>query len=121
MLKVSLALFVLALVVVGRANDAYAGTSPSMNCAIGPQERIFGKTKWLLYGCEGAKAAVLVSAEGNPALPFYFFVLRESNSYKISGEGTGDKLASGAALKDLKRLTPEALADLVRAASMPKR
>jgi hypothetical protein len=93
----------------------------SQQCAIGPQERTFGQTTWLLYGCDGATAAALVSAKGNPAAPFYFFIFRDGGGYRIYGEGVGDKNASDAAMRDLKSLPGEALARLVLEAQSPKR
>lgn len=83
-------------------------------------EKTFGHTKWLLYGCNDAKTAVIVSAEGNPAAPFYFIVFREADNYRLYGEGTGSKTASGAALKELQALSGAALANLVSEANRPK-
>lgn len=97
------------------------GQAPSQQCAIGPQERSFGKTKWLLYGCDGATAAALVPAKGNPAAPFFFLVFRDGASYRIYGEGLGDKNATGAAMEELKSLPGEALAQLVLEAQALKR
>jgi len=97
------------------------GQAPSQKCSIGPQEKSFGKTKWLLYGCTGATAAALVPAKGNPAAPFFFLVFRDGASYKIYGEGLGDKNATGAAMEDLKSLPGEALAQLVLEAQAPNR
>lgn len=97
------------------------GQAPSQKCAIGPQEKTFGKTKWLLYGCDGATSAVLVPAKDNPAAPFFLLVFRDGASYKIYGEGLGDEKATGAAMEDLKSLPGEALAQLVLEAQAPKR
>jgi hypothetical protein len=87
------------------------------SCTVGPSEKFFGKTKWLLYGCNDGVTAVIVSAEANPASPFYFMVFREADSYRIYGEGTGSKSASDAALKDLQALSGKALGNLVREAN----
>ncbi len=92
----------------------------SKSCTIGPTEKVFGKTKWLLYGCNDATTAVIASAEGNPASPFYFIVFREADKYTIYGEGTGSKTASAAALKDLQAMSGTALAGLVSEAARPK-
>lgn len=120
MIRVSTAILILAIA-FGGCVDANAGISAAtMNCAIGPQKRIFGKQEWLLYGCVGATAAVLVTPNGSPAFPFYFAIFRDRDGYRIVGEGTGNKNASDAALKDLKELTAEALADLICVAGKPK-
>jgi len=97
------------------------GQPPSQQCAIGPQEKMFGQTKWLLYGCDGATAAALVPAKGNPAAPFFFLIFRDGTGFKIYGEGIGDKNASGAAMSDLKSLPGEALAQIVTDAQTPRR
>ena len=103
---------------------ASAGEEPtqggaSKSCTVGPKEKIFGKTKWLLYGCNDATTAVLVSAEGNPAGPFYFIVFRDADNYRVYGEGTGSKTASAAALRDLQAMSSTALAGLVSEATRP--
>lgn len=97
------------------------GQPPSQQCAIGPQEKIYGKTQWLLYGCDGAAAAALVPAKGNPAAPFFFIIFRDGANYKIYGEGLGDKKVSGAVMEELKSLPGEALAQLVLEAQAPRR
>lgn len=89
------------------------GQAPSAKCAIGPQERTYGQTKWLLYGCEGIKAATLVPAKGNPAAPFFFLVFHDEGKYKIYGEGIGDKKTSDAAMRDLENLSAVALAKMI--------
>jgi len=86
--------------------------SESKSCTAGPAKKTFGGTRWLLYGCNDATSAVIVSDEGNPAAPFYFFVFREAGQYRIVGEGTGSKAASGAALKELQAMSGKALAGL---------
>jgi hypothetical protein len=93
------------------AFGASADEEPTQTRA--PTEKIFGKTKWLLYGCGDAVTAVLVSAQGNPASPFYFVVFRDADGYTVYGEGTGSKIASSAALKDLQGMSGTALAELV--------
>jgi len=87
-------------------------TGASKSCTAGPAKKTFGGTKWLLYGCNDATSAVIVSDEGNPAAPFYFFVFREGGNYRIVGEGTGSKAASGAALRELQGLSGRGLANL---------
>lgn len=110
----------LLLVIYGLAFGE-EGQAPSQQCAIGPQEKTFGQTKWLLYGCDGATAAALVPAKGSPAAPFFFIVFREGANYKIYGEGLGDKKVTGAVMEELKSLPSEALAQLVMEAQAPRR
>jgi hypothetical protein len=111
----------LILFLAGTLNAA-AGEGPNergaaQDCTVGPTEKTFGQTKWLLYGCNDATTAVIVSAPGNPASPFYFVVFRNAGGYRIQGEGTGSKTATSAALKDLQAMSDTALADLARKAA----
>jgi hypothetical protein len=101
--------------------EGQEGSVPSQNCTIGPQERTYGKTKWLLYGCDGGSAAVIVPTKGNPAAPFFFLVFRDGGSIRIYGEGVGNKNASDAAMRELKSLPGEALEKVLLDAQSSKR
>lgn len=103
------------------AGEGFIKEGPSKSCTVGPTEKIFGKTKWLLYGCNDKTTAVIVSAEGNPASPFVFIVFRDAGTYRVYGEGTGSQTASAAALKDLQAMSGTGLAGLVSDAAGPKR
>ena len=103
-------LFVVALV------DARSEASERpQRCEMGPIERTLGGTEWLVYGCEDRKSFVVLSAEGNPAMPFYFVVTEIGGKLTIRGEGTGSKTASDAAGKELEMLidSREAVATLL--------
>ena len=56
---------------------------------------------------------MLVSARGNPAMPFVFFFYVKNGSYHIYGEGAGNKEASGAALGELQKLTEPDIENLI--------
>jgi hypothetical protein len=105
--------FFFAVTLGAAAAEDPVATGESKSCTVGPAKKTFGGTKWLLYGCNDATSAVIVSGAGNPAAPFYFFVFREAGNYRIVGEGAGSKAASGAALKELQALSGKALANLV--------
>jgi hypothetical protein len=83
-----------------------ASSQPSANvsCKIGPVTKTYGGTKWLVYACDDKKSLVVVTAPGNPAMPFYFFFYPDSGGYHLHGEGTGDKKLTDAAYKDLAAL-----------------
>ena len=95
----------LALTTVAVANQ-------NLNCKIGPTEKSFGGTKWLVYGCDDKASVVVVTAPGNPAMPFYFFFQRDGGGYHLHGEGTGDKKFTDAAYRDLSALTDSDIAAL---------
>lgn len=92
-----------------------APSPPPMECKTGPVSRTFGGTEWIVYSCDDQSSMVLVSARGNPAFPFYFLLTREVETYRIEGEGTGDKKASDAAVGDLSKLGLTGFAALLAA------
>jgi len=81
-----------------------APAEPQMKCEVGPINRMFGGTPWLVYSCDDQSSMVVVSAPGNPAMPFYFFLKIDSGAYKIIGEGAGVKSKSDAAARDIQKL-----------------
>lgn len=83
-----------------------ANAASPLKCDIGPVTKVFGAVPWLVYSCNDPTSVVLVSAPGNPAMPFYFSFSLEGGAYKLRGEGTGSKAATDAALKDLQALSP---------------
>ena len=121
MLKTVLLVLLYASILGAASVKAQEGSAPSQKCAIGPQERMYGQTKWLLYGCDGGSAAAIVPAKGNPAAPFFFLLFRDGGGIKIYGEGVGDKNASDAAMKELKNLAGAALEKVLLDAQSPKR
>lgn len=92
-------------------SGAYAG---SLHCDVGPITKTFGSVPWLLYSCSDGKSLVVVSAPGNPAMPFYFFLSPQGSGYSLHGEGTGAKSVTDAALKELQTLRPKDIAVLIR-------
>jgi len=87
--------------------------APNLHCDVGPVSRVFGGTDWLVYSCDDRHSMVVVSAEKNPAAPFYFLLKPLANSYHVSGEGNGSKQASDAAGDELSRMTPADFAKLL--------
>ena len=88
-------------------------TAAPLQCDIGPITREFGSVPWLLYSCDDGKSLVVMSAPESPAAPFYFIFSPEGRGYHLSGEGTGSKSLTDAALKDLKALSDADIAGLV--------
>jgi hypothetical protein len=58
----------------------------------------------MVYSCNDENSFVVVSAEGNPAMPFYFISTIRGGSRTLQGEGNGDKVASSAAYDELLKL-----------------
>lgn len=95
------------------AEPQQATSAPPMKCETGPIRRTFGGTQWIVYSCNDHASMVVVSAPGNPASPFVFFLKPIGGSYTVSGEGNGDKNASDAAGDALAKMTPVEFADLL--------
>ena len=97
-----------------------AVATESLKCEAGPLTKVFGKAPWLVYGCDDGRSVIVVSAPGNPAMPFYFMFSPDKSGYRLVGEGTGSKDASAAALTELKRLTQSEVMALGAAARSKK-
>ena len=95
------------------AGGGHAADAPTLKSEVGPVTNRYGGTDWLVYSCEDKGSLVIVTAPGNPAVPFYFFYLHSGKGYELHGEGTGDKRSTDAALNDLKNLSEDQITSLV--------
>jgi hypothetical protein len=80
-------------------------TTTSLQCEIGPLKKTYGKTSWLVYSCSDKTTLVIVSAPGNPAMPFYFSYHWKQGAYLLTGEGLGNQQFTSAALNELEKLS----------------
>lgn len=99
-------------------SSAFGAEQPSQNCDVGPLTKTYGKTQWLVYSCnndkaEGKAMLVVVSAPGNPAMPFYFLFSIKDGGYHLYGEGTGDKKVTDAAFSELQQLSEAEITKLI--------
>ena len=85
----------------------------TLSCEEGPVTKLFGGSEWLVYGCADKSSLVLVSAPHSQASPFVFFLHATDEEVQIHGEGTGDKLATEQAYKELKVISPLMLKALI--------
>ena len=90
-----------------------AATPGQLKCEIGPLDKTYGMTQWLVYGCTDDRTAVIVSAPGNPAFPFVFAFVANEKGYRLYGEGTGRKDATEAAFNELKALSEKDIVTLI--------
>lgn len=97
------------LIVSGKSN----ADQNAMKCETGPVKKIFGNTSWLVYSCTDNNTVVVVSDTGNPAMPFHFTFYKKEDGYHLSGEGTGNKLASSAAYAELSKLSESTIKQLI--------
>ena len=95
---------------------AAAAVEEPLNCGFGPLEQTLGGTDWQVYACSDDRSTVAISAPGNPAMPFYFFMTIKDSELSITGEGNGDKSTTKQALEDLENLSESAYWQLHRGA-----
>lgn len=90
-----------------------ASAAPKLKCVTGPVAKQYGKTPWLVYGCEDGKSVLVVSAPANKAVRFRFTFIADEDGYALHGEGQGDKKVTDAAYQDLNSLSESDIAALV--------
>ena len=92
---------------------AFGADQQPGKCDVGPLHKTYGKVHWLVYSCTTDKNVVIVSAPGSPAMPFVFCFCMAEGSYRLYGEGTGNKELTDAAFKDLQQFTAQDIAGLI--------
>ena len=81
----------------------FAASEP-LTCDVGAVSKTYGETAWTVSSCSDGKSLVVVSAPGNPAMPFYFMITYVDGVRSMYGEGNGSKEASTAAGDELSEL-----------------
>ncbi len=100
---------------VAAAANAQGPSEPRITCDRGPLgTKTFGGYPWDLYGCSDNRSVAVVTASGNPAMPFYFLFAEKNGQYQLSGEGTGRPEFTRKAYDDLRRLTQQDIQALVK-------
>ncbi len=93
-------------------------SAQQMKCEIGPVAKTYGSTQWLVYSCDDAKTVVVLSAPGNPAMPFYFMFSPTNSGHQLNSEGTGDKNSTASAFSELKQLSENDILALINETKM---
>lgn len=104
----------LALTLLSSLGQEQEAPPEPLQCTAGPIQRSFGGTEWLTYGCADERTLIVVSAPGNPAMPFVFTLSKAEGGVRISGEGNGDRRATAPAFEDLKKVSSENLDQMLR-------
>ena len=86
-----------------------------LSCNVGPVHIELAATKWQVTSCNDGQSLVFATMKGNPAMPFMFFVKRDGDEAKISGEGNGSKEYTSKAFEELKSMRGRQFEDLVQA------
>jgi len=94
--------YLLILIFLIPINNAFG--EQSMQCDIGPIDKVYGKSKWFVNSCPDNITLVIYSYPESPASPFYFMFYKKEGKYNLYGEGTGDKNYTGAAREELSKL-----------------
>ena len=64
------------------AARAQGPSDPRITCDRGPfATRNYGGYPWDLYGCSDNRSIAVVTARGNPGMPFYFLFAEKSGQY----------------------------------------
>jgi hypothetical protein len=95
--------------------NAQGPSEQRITCDRGPvASRTYGGTAWDIYGCNDNRSVAIVTARGNPALPFYFLFAERNGQYRLSGEGMGKPEITRKAYEDLIRLSQQDIQALVK-------
>lgn len=90
-----------------------SSAAPKLKCVTGPVAKQYGKSPWLVYGCEDGKSVLIVSAPANKTVRFRFTFIADEDGYALHGEGQGDKKVTDAAYQDLNSMSESDIAALV--------
>src|SRR5205085_7779368 len=87
---------------------------PTLSCKTGPARRLLAGQPWTIHSCSDHATLLVTSAEGNPALPFVFFLVPSRNGYEFATVTTRVPPAANAARIELLSFTTEEMAELIR-------
>ena len=93
--------------------NSYSGES--LSCSVGPIHTELATGKWQVTSCSDGQSLVFATMKNNPAMPFMFFIKRDGDKNKISGEGNGDKKHTSKAFEELKSMSQEQFNEFVEA------
>ena len=94
---------------------AQGPSEPRITCDRGPfGTRTYGGTAWDIYGCSDNRSVAVVTAQGSPAMPFYFLFAESNGQYRLSGEGMGQPEFTRKAYEDLVRLSQQDIQALAK-------
>lgn len=90
------------------AQQASDPQKPSLQCDLGPAERVFGEVQWIVYACRDGHTIVFFSkAKAGRDLSFYFIVFPQDKAYRIVGEGVGDRTLTKPAFEGISAMSPD--------------
>jgi len=102
--------FAVAALAPAHADDQVA----PLQCDIGPLQRTYGGTEWVVYSCSDRKTVVIYTAASNPGKEFFFMLTPKDGQLQLYGEGNGEKKHTAAAFDELKSMTQDAVDALIK-------
>ena len=103
----------MSLLASGPASGDETATGSTLVCDVGPIQKTYGGTDWLVYSCNDERSVVIASSAGSPANPFVFRFLAREDGYLLQSAGTGDKKFTTAAFNELKVMSENDIETLV--------
>lgn len=90
-------------------------------CDIGPTIKTYGQSKWLVFSCDDDKTLLVLAAPDNPVKPFMFVLEPDSSGgYGVFfDESAGKNDATASALTQLKALSQQDIANLIKETKTP--
>ncbi len=90
-------------------------------CDVGPVIKTYGQGKWLVFSCDDDTTLLVLAAPDNPIKPFMFVLEPDSDGgYGVFfDDSLGKNDASAAALAQLKALSPQDIASLIKETKTP--
>lgn len=82
----------------------HAHSAKPLSCDIGPIHTELAASEWQVTSCNDGQSLVFVTMKGNPAMPFMFFIKRDGDKRKITGQGNGAKEYTAKAFAELKSM-----------------
>lgn len=121
---VSMALLSLLMLGAFHAVAEEAEDAKSLNkCDIGPVIKTYGQSKWLVYSCDDETTLLVLAAPDNPIKPFMFVLEPDSSrGYGVFfDESLGKTDATASALAQLKALSQQDVANLIKETKAPSK
>jgi hypothetical protein len=121
---VSMALLSLLMLGGFHAVAKEAEDAKSLNkCDIGPVIKTYGQSKWLVYSCDDETTLLVLAAPDNPIKPFMFVLEPDSSGgYGVFfDESVGKADATASALAQLKALSQQDVANLIKETKAPSK
>ena len=91
--------------------------TPDLICNVGPLQKTYAKSLWLVYACNDPNTIQIVTDQGNWAKPFYFSIsIQYNGDVTIFSKSTGGKPELVEALNEIHLLKKTDVLELMKQA-----